>query len=47
MHHKFDIEFSPNGEWWSTDESDMTTTLSGYDNSAAKLLNDAKSGKYR
>ena len=46
MHHKFDLEFSETGEWWSAAEDDMTTSLAGFDNTAAALMSDAKK-KYR
>ena len=42
MHHKFDIAFGANGEWWNIDESDMTSAIGGYDDSAAKLMSDHK-----
>ena len=46
MHHKFDLEFSDTGEWWSGDDNDMTTSLSGFDTSPAAFLSDFKK-KYR
>ena len=42
MHHKFDIEFGANGEWWNVDESDMTSAIGGFDDSTAKLMSDKK-----
>jgi len=42
MHHKFNLEFSENGEWWNSSETDMTSALGGYDDSAAKLMSDEK-----
>ncbi len=42
MHHKFDLEFNANGEWWNASECDMTSALGGYDDSAAKLMSDEK-----
>ena len=42
MHHRFDLEFSPNGEWWNASESDMTSALGGYDDSVSALMSDTK-----
>jgi len=42
MHHKFNLEFNENGEWWNASENDMTSALGGYDDSAAKLMSDEK-----
>ena len=42
MHHRFDLEFGPSGEWWDASESDMTSAIAGFDTSAAALLSDAK-----
>ena len=48
MHHQFDLEFGPNGEWWNAEESDMTSAIAGYDDSAAKFMSTYKSkAKYR
>ena len=42
MHHSFDLEISPNGEWWNASESDMTSALGGYDDSVSALMSDTK-----
>ena len=42
MHHKFDVEFGPSGDWWAGHESDMTSAIAGYDESISKLMSDHK-----
>ena len=42
MHGRFDLEFDKSGDWWNAAESDMTLSSSGFANSAAALMSDAK-----